>query len=246
MAEVVEGSLLSGIRGTIHGITVNKNGRASKKTSSKGSSATMVVQQNAQFGSNASVAKRLRDALPSTFLSGKNKDSVWRLTQMIAEVIKLDETSARGERNVLDGELSIMEGYEVNAMSAMTTVFSDLISGEIVRTSGVCTATIPAHVPSIKVSAPAGTTHYQFTAEAAALNFETGETDNGKKVGAFHVWNGLEVAAESLSINLSDNNTDPIFLTVAVDFYQEMNGRKYLLENKMFNTAQILKVDTGV
>jgi hypothetical protein len=246
MAKVVLGSLASGILGTVAGLTFNKNGTVSQQTSSKGSNAPRVKEQNAEFGSAARASRILRNALASTFMSGFNSFSASKVSQKMSQAIKLDLTSVRGQRNVLDGELSVLEGYDINDMSSLSSVFGDVIDSTIVRSSGLCTVMIPAFVPSEIVSAPTGTTHFQFVAEAASIDFGQEMVDSAKTVGVFHPYNGILIDSETLSVNLMDASTDPIFLAVAVNFYQEINGAKYALDNKQFNTAKILKVDTGV
>ena len=58
--------------------------------------------------------------------------------------------------------------------------------------------------------------------------------------------NATPLASQSLSMNLMDGSTDPIFTGVAIEFYQFLNGDYYVLDNASYNVASILKVDTGV
>lgn len=184
MGRVVLGSLASGFRGTIAGINIDKNGVVRQAGQTRTVTSARGAENQSEFGNAGRATKHLRAALPLVVMAGSGKLTTARISKQMAECIKLDITSVRGQRNVLDGELSILEGFEFNADVAFGSIFPSVIQSTFVRATGSSTVTIPAHVPSNSISAPAGTTHYQFVAETALVDFESGasKTDSRESV----------------------------------------------------------------
>jgi hypothetical protein len=50
-------------------------------------------------------------------------------------------------------------------------------------------------------------------------------------------------AAISLTATMPATSTDPIFLSVGIDFTQEVNGAHYALKSGSFNALSIVQVD---
>lgn len=240
------GSLASGFRGTVAGINIDKNGNVRQAGQTRTGSSVRTAENRSEFGNAGRATKFLRAALPLTLLAGAGKLTTSRISKKMAECIKLDLTSVRGQRNVLDGELTLLEGFDFNMDAAMGSVFSGIIDGIFDRATGVGSVLIPAHIPANIVSAPIGTTHYQFVTEGALVDFESGASETNSEVSAMNVYNGTLVEAQAIPLSLSPNDTRPAFVTVGIEFYQELNGVKYKLNNNSFNAAKILMVETGV
>jgi hypothetical protein len=246
MASVKNGSLLSGVLGTVGGLTVTKDGIVRQQAQKRSTTSVRGAENQSEFGSAGKATKVLRAALPQTVANGAGKLATSRISKKMSEAIKLDLTSVRGQRNVLDGELSVLEGFEFNMDSALGSVMNATIEGAFIRATGVATLEIPAYVPAVAISAPAGTTHYAIVAEAALADFEMESVESDSVSTAKHIWNGMAVVAETLTINLSDNSTHPAFVACSIEFYQYLNGDFYKLDNNQFNAGRVVKVDTGV
>src|SRR5260221_7944894 len=68
----------------------------------------------AEFGKAGKASKLLRTVL-KTIIQGSTDDRmVSRLTKQMIAVIQADATSERGQRNVIDGEATLLEGFEFN------------------------------------------------------------------------------------------------------------------------------------
>ena len=140
----------------------------------------------------------------------------------------------------------MFDGFNFNDLKSIVSIIVANITATIVRSTGVCEVTIAGFTPINDVDAPGGTTHFKIIAESATINFETGESDSKSAETVFIPLNATPVASQTLSMDLVDASTDPIFTGVAIEFYQFMNGDYYILENIAYNAATILKVDTGV
>lgn len=234
------------IEGTIGGITFKKGGVMSQAVGKRAVTSAETKKNNSEFGNATSVASLFYKALAYLTWSGGSKNTFSRVVKKMTEAIYLDGSSVKGERNVLDGELTVFEGFEYNAVQSVSGVFNDFLTSAIDRITGVCLVSIPAFVPLQALKMPNGATHVKFVAQAAAVDFEVKEFETKKAETGFIPLNATLTAVQNLSCDLSNGSTHPIFLGVAVDFYQYINGTYSILDNSAFNVATILKVDTGV
>jgi hypothetical protein len=234
------------IEGTIGGITFKKGGIMSKAVGSRTVNSAETKKNNAEFGNATSVASLFYKALAYLTWSGGSKNTYPRVVKKMTEAIYLDGSSVKGERNVLDGELSVFEGFEYNSGQSVSGIFNDFLTGTIDRPTGACVVAIPAFVPTQALKIPTGATHAKFVAQAAGVDFEMKEFETKKAETGYIPLNGTMTAGQSLTCDLSNASTHPIFLGVAIDFYQYVNGTHSILDNSAYNVATILKVDTGV
>jgi len=232
--------------GNIGGMVFKSDGSVSQAPAKRPVTAQRTKDNNSEFGSAATAGKRFRDGLSKLTKAGSGAYVVSRIVKVMKDAINLDLVSVRGQRNVLDGEVSLFEGFNFNDLKSMASIIVANITATIVRSTGVCTISIPAFTPMNDVDAPGGTTHFKIIGESASINFETGETDSKSAETAYIPLNATPVPAQALTMDLADSSTSPIFTGVGIEFYQFMNGDYYILENVVYNAATILKVDTGV
>ena len=158
-------------------------------------------------------------------------------------VLKSDSTNGRGLRTVVDGDLSLLQGFNCNDNASMSSTLSAPISAAVNRTTGEVSLTLQPFVPSVMITSPDGSTHFRLTAAAAAVNF-AGETYSLDVAESSRLpINDAPTAAISLTANMPAASTDPIFLLVGIDFTQEVNGTHYALKTGAFNVLSIVQVD---
>ena len=68
-------------------------------------------ENNSEFGRAGAAGKLLRTAFRTMLQTATDTRMVSRLTKDMVAVVKADATSIRGQRNVLDGELEMLEGF---------------------------------------------------------------------------------------------------------------------------------------
>lgn len=246
MATIVEGSLLSGIRGTVAGITVDKNGIVRQKAQRAPSTAPRSLENQQEFSSAGKATKIFRASFPNLMAKASDKFSASRITQKMREAISLDTVSIRGKRNVLDGELSVLLGFEFNRNSIFNAVFIGSVTATLNRTTGAVSLSIDTFDPILSVFAPEGTTHFQFVAEGASIDFGNEQKLTQKALSNIKPFQAGNVAQENLSIVLAANETAPVFVAIGIEFFQEINGEKYPLQNMTFNAAKVILVDVLV
>ncbi|MCO6175891.1 hypothetical protein NHF50_12635 [Flavobacterium sp. NRK F10] len=203
-------------------------------------------ENGSEFGRAGKAGKVLRTALRPLLLNSADGRMVSRLTQNMVKVIQADAVSERGLRNVIDGEIELVLGFEFNIRGKLGTSLFAPFTSAIDRAAGTLSVSIPSFVPANMIAAPSGTTHFKVISGGAEIDFtnetyvvETTET-------AILPWDGTATAVINLSNAVTANSTQPLVLALGIEFYQEINGQMYPLKNGAFNPLSIVKVDGGV
>ncbi|HEY5407793.1 MAG TPA: hypothetical protein VIJ92_11930 [Ginsengibacter sp.] len=195
-----------------------------------------------EFGRAGKAGKYLRDAVRSLLQNASDSKMVSRLTRKMMEVLKADELSARGDRNVTGGKPGLLEGFEFNINGKLNSTLYAPYTATIDRASGLLSVDIPAFVPGNMITAPAGTTHFRIKTAGAEVDFKEGT--HVSEVGnlADIALNNDISNALSQTHNVTAGSTKTLFILLGVDFFQEVNGSMYSLKNGAFNALSIIKV----
>lgn len=239
------------IEGTMGNITFFKTKDGFKVRQKGGVSANKILtdpafartrENMAEFGRAGKASKVLRRVLAGIIQGSTDSKLVSRLTQKMMEVIKSDQTSTRGLRNVIDGEAELLSGFECNLQATLSANLKESIGASIDRASGVVIASIPALVPKNALAIPGGATHYRIRSGAAWVDFENSTGELVQSLTAYEPINEQEVAAVNLTMQLPVASTHPLFLVLNLEFVQESNGVKYPIQNGAFNACTIVDV----
>ena len=195
-----------------------------------------------EFGAAGKAGKMLRVALRALLQNTADNRMVSRLTQEMVKVVQADAINARGERNVIDGEAELLEGFEFNKNGKLGSALYAPFAAVINRVTGLLNVDIPSYVPVNMISAPGGTTHYKIISAGSEIDFEneTFVIDNNNY--AILPWDSVVTTALNLSNAVTANSTHPLFMALGIEFYQEINGVKYTLKNGAFNALALVKV----
>lgn len=198
----------------------------------------------AEFGRASLATKLLRTAFcPLVQCAADNRVSS-RLTGLMVKVIQGDAVNARGQRVVGDGEVSRLEGFQLNKHSALTKKFSAPFTASIDRGTGRMLIDIPALDAAEAISDPEGATHFCLRAGGAAIDFE------GKKYSAaMGGTSALPIDGVQgpllLNVAVTPSSSDPMFLVFGIEFLQVVNGRRYPLRDARCNAMAIVRVEGG-
>jgi len=167
---------------------------------------------------------------------------VGRLTKQMLKIVQADATNPRGLRNVIDGEAELLYGFEFNINAKLGATFYAPFTAAIDRVSGELTIDIPSFIPLNMLAAPSGATHYKISSAGAEIDFEA-ET----YVSSTSETTVLPITASASTIAILENevtaaSTKPLFLALAVEFFQEVNGEMYPLKNGGHNPAALVQV----
>lgn len=196
-----------------------------------------------EFGSAGKAGKILRDSLRVLLQNASDNRMVSRLTKKMVEVIQADATSVRGQRNVIDGEAELLEGFEFNIDAKLSNTLYAPYVPTIDRVAGTLKVAIASFIPANMVSAPGGTTHFKIVSSGVEIDFENETFVMDSKASAVTAWDGAATAVINLNNAVTANSTHPLFLVLGIEFYQDVNGVKYPLKNGAFNALSIVKVD---
>jgi hypothetical protein len=199
-------------------------------------------ENGAEFGRAGKAGKMLRNAIRSVLQNVADNRMVGRLTQEMMKVIQADERNARGLRNVIDGEAELLENFDFNRNSKLSTTIFAPFSPVIDRVAGKLIVDIPSFIPLNMIAAPSGTTHFKIISAGTEIDFENETFVVDTKETAEIAWDNNPTAAINLENAVSANSTLPMFLALGIEFYQEVNGQKYLLKNGAFNALSLVKV----
>ena len=201
-------------------------------------------ENNAEFGRAGKASKLLRTAFRPIIQNASDSRTVSRLTALMFAVIKQDAVNIRGQRNVVDGEASLLQGFEFNNQGKLTTTVFAPYTVTLDRVTGNVDINIPSFIPNQMIAAPDGTTHFKFSMAAAEIDFENETFNVLSAESAFIAWNNQPSTAVDLTVQLPAASTHPLFALLDIEFVQDVNNIKYSLKNGAFNACSIIKVDT--
>ena len=205
------------------------------------------TRENQREFARAGIAgKVLRNALRTVLLNATDRLLVSRLFTAMMKVVKADATSDRGQRNVLDGELELLKGFEFNEAGKIAQTFKAPFSSVIDRANGTLSLTVPPFVPSNMVIAPAEATHYQVVSAGGFIDFEKGINGIITNSTAVVPIDNNASAAINHAFDAGADPNHPMFIVLGISFYQEVNGKQYPLKNGAYNALSIVQVDSGV
>ncbi len=196
-----------------------------------------------EFGRAGKAGKLLRTAFRALMLNSADSKVTSRLTALMMKVIKQDTVNARGERNVIDGGLTAVQGFEFNKHAMLGATMFAPFTASIDRVTGDLEVTVPVFVPEQMIHAPSGTTHIRLISGGAEIDFENQASISESQNSAYVPWNTTPTTLITLTNTLTPNTTKPLFIVLGIEFYQEVNGVKYALKNGAYNPLAVVKVD---
>ena len=228
------------------GFMVKARGSISADKLANSASFERTRENMAEFTRAGEASKVLREAFAGSIKKSKDRRLPSRLTTEMYKVVMSDSTSKRGQRNVTDGEASLLTGFEFNIGANLTSSISAPYTAAINRATGEFSVNVPSFVPASFVMPPQGATHFQLFIGAAAIDFEAGTYEALTAESGGLEYGNTAVTPVSLKITLAANSALPLFLVYGIEFMQTVNGELYPLNNLSFNACTIVKVDTNI
>jgi hypothetical protein len=199
-------------------------------------------ENGAEFGRACKASTLLRNAVRTLSQNASDSKMISRLTKEMMKVIKTDQVSPRGLRNVIDGEAELLQDFEFNNNSKLSATIYAPYTGVIDRLSGTLSVDIPPFVPANMIAAPVGATHFRINAAGAEIDFEGNLYVVNTQSTPELPWDNVLTDVISLSNAVTANSTHPLFLVLGIEFFQEVNSTMYPLKNGAFNALSLIKV----
>ena len=239
------------LKGTVGGITFYKTQDGHLAREKGGVDASRIKndpafqrtrENGSEFGRAGTAGRVLRTAIRGLLLNSADNRMVSRLTQAMTKVIQADATSTRGERNVIDGEAELLDGFEFNIRGKLGTSLYAPFVPTIDRVTGQIKVVIPSFIPANMIAAPSGTTHYKIISAGAEIDFGAETFVAPTSASAILPWGIAPSTALTQTNTVTPASTKPLFLVLGIEFYQEVNGTMYPLKNGAYNPLAIAKV----
>ena len=236
-----------GIQGTVGGLVFNKNGNISQKPQSNKAafasapSRARTRENAAEFGLSAKYSKLLRDSLRVAIAAASDSRLAARLTKAMREVIGMDDTNDRGQRVFDSSNSAPLLGFNFNAGAGIgqTMYFPYTVTGA----GSDVTMTIPALNPASDIAAPQGATHFEVVFAASDLDMEMLTYTNATVAAPLGILplNGAPLVNQAVvaSFPAAPADANLVVGVVGINFYQQINGKFYPLNNNSTNPLAI-------
>jgi hypothetical protein len=199
-------------------------------------------ENNEEFGRAVKAGKLLRTALRAMVKKASDSNVTGRLVREFMKVVKADQVSVRGKRNVIDGEAELLQGFEFNENGRLGSTFFAPFAANIDRAAGTLAISIPAFIPGNMITAPAGATHYKVSVGGAEIDFEAETYVNTVLDSGERPLNNVLTAPIDISAAITANSGKPLFLALGIEFFQQINNALYTLKNGAYNALSIVQV----
>ena len=236
-----------GIQGTVGGLVFAKDGSIRQKPASNkakfmtSASMARTRENTAEFGQAAKYSKVLRDSLRVAIASASDSRVTSRLTKLMREVIGLDDTNDRGQRVFDSSNSAPLLGFNFNAGAGIgQTMYFPF---EVTGSGADVTLSIPSLNPSSDIAAPQGTTHFELVFAASSLDMETLTFTNAMVAAPLGILAASSTALTNQTLVASFPAAPPaanlVVGVVGINFYQQVNGKFYPLNNNSTNPLAI-------
>ena len=239
------------LKGTIGGISFYKTSDGHLAREKGGVDASRIAndpafqrtrENGSEFGRAGKGGKLLRNAIRILLQNAKDKRVVSRLTTDLLKIVKTDTINARGLRTLEDGKLRLLKGFEFNTNGKLGATLFSAFTNAFDRVAGDATVSIAPFAPSIRIAAPAGTTHFKMVMGAAELDFAKEISVFESDETAVLPYDNDPTAAIDLTATVTANSTQPVVQVLGIEFYQEVNGVMYPLKNGAYNALSVIEV----
>lgn len=196
-----------------------------------------------EFGNAGTAGKLLRNAFRQLIQPVADNRMVSRLTKAMMTVVKSDEDNGRGARNVHNGDVLLLKGFEFNNSGLFSTTFHAPYVATVDRVTGGLKVAVPSFISKNDIMAPTGASHFRLVSGGAAIDFKAGTftTVTSKSQDIMIDQNPTE--ALNLLNQLPANSVQRLFLVLGIVFLQEVNGVNYPLTDENFNSLAIVGID---
>lgn len=237
---------MSFYKNKIDGYLARKKGGVTKERIETDPKYDLTRKNMAEFARAGLASKVFRKLFRKLLSTAADKRMNGRLTREMVKVIREDAVNLRGQRNVIDGEASLLEGFQFNVNRTLDEAVLVDITASIDRATGAMTIDIPALVPTKDLAVPEGATHFRFKTGGAAIDFEGKSSVVVTSESADLPVTGNGQAPLQLTLAVPPGSAHPLFLILGIEFLQKTRAGEVSAMNNDANAMAIVKVDGGV
>jgi hypothetical protein len=230
-------------QGTLDGVTIDKDGVAKMAAKSRTITSNRTKENNSEFAVAAKQGKVIRDALRVLDVGDKYLSS--RMLKVVRSGIALDDTNERGKRILSNNEAkTVLKGFELNANANFLSVAHIKINfnADATETTIDIKSLLDGEVTLRDLNAPDGTTHAAAIGCAAIIDI-TPEVLQVRDI--IVVQSDIATRLEPIVLApliYEAPTTELVIISLAIKFYQQVNGEFYALQNGAYDVAKILDI----
>ena len=187
--------------------------------------------------------KTLRHAILPLLEHAKNNKTVNRTFSAMHKIIMADEINDKGKRNAAHGPTHKLKGFDFNYHSSLWSVLFVRFMFEFDRPSGKIKLNLPTFIPIESIVSFKSATHFKLVSCGSEIDF-LNRTSNSDIQETNYIPINYDLTGDILlEHKVPPGSEHPLFLFLAVQFYQLVNGIQYRLRDKTKNPVAIVAVD---
>ncbi|MDB5273753.1 MAG: hypothetical protein JWO58_2120 [Chitinophagaceae bacterium] len=199
-------------------------------------------ENGAEFGAAGKAGKIIRDALKPLMADVADNRVTSRITKLMSDIRKLDKTSVRGKRTPAIGLQSaegkaLLKGFNFNIDAVLSSVLSTAFTVD--TATGVIT--LQPIVPLNDILFPPAATHLVISGGFANVDLASGVYELQQTSTP-----STPIDAQTLNITLNPPavpaGTGTKLFLLKIEFFQNVNGADYSLNNGAYNALSIVEV----
>lgn len=202
------------------------------------------TRENArEFGAACKAGKLLRQAFAPLLLRFRDHTVTARLSGAMYRTLQTDMLSARGERKVEHGNVTLLQGFHFNGKAAGAAGFPLPYTVSVDRASGTAEVAFPALVPRHYFSRHGGATHYQLSLQVAELDFAAGTFRHSLAETGDLPLSREEQSPVALKGAFPPGSTQPLFLALCLSFHHLPADRRFVQDPLPEPVVQLVAAD---
>ena len=237
---------MSFYKNKIDGYLARKKGGVTKERIESDPRFDLTRKNIAEFARAGLAAKVFKKAVRSLLPTTADKRMTGRLTREMVKVLREDPVNLRGQRTVIDGDASLLKGFQFNVNRRLDEALLVDITASIDRATGAMTIDIPELVPAKDLAVAEGATHFRFKTGGAAIDFEGEEsvvvTANSEDLPV----TGSSQGPLQFSLPVPPGSVHPLFLILGIEFLQKTRAGEVSAMTNDANALAIVKAESGV
>lgn len=237
-----------GLRGSVGNVSYRiSNGQNILQTRA-GKGKTRVHEKslkcNNEFSLASNRARIIRDVLNPVIRVYYDGAMINRFTCAVAEVIRSNDALPVGSRDIQDGRLSLLQGFEFNQHSLFSDSFKVEIQTEV--TPDGVKFTMPAFIPLEKMAFPFDASHCTMKVLVSAVDLNTERFIYCCAKEIMIPASRKPISAVEWHLNENFPAQGLMLVTVSLNYSEQYLGEMVSLNRPKFNPCQLLKVFNAV